>query len=346
MAHLGEPEGGHFFAGGGMDRAAADAVRADPELLQPAMADPNTRFIVVTSNRRGPRLLYAAEKVQWATLAAVQGLGLTVGGGADDATSVLLGRSTSDGDVGGWCFALDASEADDDAILALGGKLISGRALMQAERSDASIGGHALAMLNWHHKNLYSGVSGAPTLPIEAGLKRTGPGRGERFYPRIDVAVIMLVMHGTDRDKAMLGQYQQSTFFTCLAGFVEQGESIEEACRRETFEETGIEVGRVQLHSSQPWPIGRAGACELMVGCMANATSDDIQVNIDEMGDAQWFDRATVKKMLAIDQTQPDEEQGLFGVPGEHAIAHHLIKAWSEGFSFDDLAEQTKLSKL
>jgi hypothetical protein len=93
-------------------------------------------------------------------------------------------------------------------------------------------------MLNWHDKNMFSGVSGAPTLPIEAGLKRTGPGRGERFYPRIDVAVIMLVMHPTDKDRAMLGQYQQGTFFTCLAGFVEQGESIEEACRRETFEET------------------------------------------------------------------------------------------------------------
>ena len=249
-ANLGEPEGGHFFAGGGIDRAAGASERRDPAFLAETLADPDSRFVLVTSNARGPRLLYDGATISWATLRSVTELGLTPGADGSGPTCVLLGKSTTPGIS--WCFALDASDAEDTALLALGGELISGRSLMQAERSDASIGGHALAMLSWHAKNMYSGVSGAPTEPIEAGLKRTGPGRGERAYPRIDVAVIMLVMHGTDPDKAMLGQYQQGTFFTCLAGFVEQGESIEEACRRETFEETGIEVGRVQLHSSQP----------------------------------------------------------------------------------------------
>ena len=236
MARLGEPVGGHFFSGGSIDRAAGANERRDPAFLAETLADPQSRFLLVATNARGPRLLFSAagQSINWVTLDAVQALGIDPT--SEQTTCVLLGRSLAASPS--WCFALDASGVEEDALLALGGRLISGRSLLQAERADASIGGHALAMLNWHDKNMFSGVSGAPTLPIEAGLKRTGPGRGERFYPRIDVAVIMLVMHPTDKDRAMLGQYQQGTFFTCLAGFVEQGESIEEACRRETFEET------------------------------------------------------------------------------------------------------------
>ena len=207
MALLGEPEGGHFFAGGGIDRTAGAEERRDPAFLAECLAEPTAAFLLVTTNRRGPRLLFGTGgKIAWTGLEAVRGWGLSPGQAAGDDTTVLLGRarapsstmftpapphltrpahdihlSAGDGDEG-WRFALDASSVDEQILLEHG-ELVSGRGLMQNDRADASVGGHALAMLAWHEKNMFSGVSGSPTEPIEAGLKRTGPVHLAHLYP-------------------------------------------------------------------------------------------------------------------------------------------------------------------
>jgi NAD+ diphosphatase len=109
--------------------------------------------------------------------------------------------------------------------------------------------------------------------------------------------------------------------YSCLAGFVEPGETIEDAVRRETHEESGIKVGRVRYHSSQPWPFPSS----LMIGCHAEAVSSEVTPDEDELEACRWFDRAEVRSMMA--GTHPD---GLT-TPVPIAIAHHLIRAWAEG---------------
>ena len=111
-----------------------------------------------------------------------------------------------------------------------------------------------------------------------------------------------------------------SGFYSCLAGFMDQGESIEEAVRREVREESGLEVADIRYHSSQPWPFPSS----LMIGCHARAATDEVHFDSEEMSDVRWCSRAEVAAALR------NENPGL-KVPGPIAIAHHLIKAWVDG---------------
>ncbi|CAH9098744.1 unnamed protein product [Cuscuta europaea] len=173
--------------------------------------------------------------------------------------------------------------------------------------------------------------------------------------------VIMLVID-KENDRALLSRKSRFVprMWSCLAGFMEPGENLEEAVRRETLEETGIEVGEVVYHSSQPWPVGPSSMpCQLMVGFFAYAKSFDIEVDKEELEDAQWHSREDVKKALTyaeyyksqktnaakVDQMckgVENEQQSLsvsynvesgeltpMFVPGPYAIAHHLISSWA-----------------
>ena len=106
--------------------------------------------------------------------------------------------------------------------------------------------------------------------------------------------------------------------YSALAGFVDQGESIEEAVAREVMEEAGVRVRNIRYHSSQPWPF----PCSLMIGCLADAATTTIRMDDEEMSDVRWFDRQEV--LLAL-----EEQSERLSVPGPIAIAHHLIKAWA-----------------
>ena len=127
-----------------------------------------------------------------------------------------------------------------------------------------------------------------------------------------------------DGERCLLGQSRgrlaAMNRYSALAGFVDQGEAIEEAVAREVMEEAGIKVKNVRYHSSQPWPFPSS----LMIGCHAEADSTDIAMDNEEMTDVQWFDRAEV--LLALE----GKSEKLL-VPGPIAIAHHLIKAWAYG---------------
>jgi NAD+ diphosphatase len=178
----------------------------------------------------------------------------------------------------------------------------------------------AKAMLAWHARHRFCANCGAPTEVAEAGWKRTCAACKAEHFPRTDPVVIMLAVRG---DHCLLGRSARfaAAMWSCLAGFVEPGESIEEAVRREVREEAGIVCGRVGYFASQPWPFPMS----LMIGCHAEALTRDIAVDPAELEGARWFDREEVALMLL--RRHPD---GL-GTPPPVAIAHHIIRAWVEG---------------
>jgi NAD+ diphosphatase len=180
----------------------------------------------------------------------------------------------------------------------------------------------AKAMLTWHAKHRFCSACGTATTMSDAGWRRDCPNCKVQHFPRTDPVVIMLA---TDGDRCLLGR--QSRFGTgmwsCLAGFVEPGETIEEAVRRETLEEAGIVCGKVAYFASQPWPFPTS----LMIGCHAQALTTNITVDTTELEDVRWFSREDAAGMLMRRHTS-----GL-STPPSVAIAHHIIRAWVEGAS-------------
>ncbi len=177
----------------------------------------------------------------------------------------------------------------------------------------------AKAVLHWHARHRFCPNCGAATQPVCGGWKRDCPACKTEHFPRTDPVVIMLAIDGED---CLLGRSPRfvPTMWSCLAGFVEPGESIEDAVHRETREEAGIICGRVRYFASQPWPFPTS----LMIGCHAQALTREILVDREELEDARWFDRDEVIAML-----RREHPQGLT-TPPPVAIAHHIIRAWVE----------------
>ena len=180
----------------------------------------------------------------------------------------------------------------------------------------------AKAMLHWHARHRFCSNCGAKSALVDAGWKRHCPACAAEHFPRTDPVVIMLAISGNRCLLGRSGRFAKS-MYSCLAGFVEPGEAIEDAVRRETMEEAGIRCGRVTYFRSQPWPFPMS----LMIGCHAQALNTDIVVDRTELEDARWFDREEVAMMLM--RRHPE---GL-GTPPPVAIAHHIIRAWLEGES-------------
>jgi NAD+ diphosphatase len=177
----------------------------------------------------------------------------------------------------------------------------------------------AKALLHWHARHRFCANCGKATALVQGGWRRDCPACNAQHFPRTDPVVIMLAVSG---DRCLLGR--QSRFaqgmWSCLAGFVEPGESIEQAVRRETQEEAGIVCGRIAYFASQPWPFPMS----LMIGCHAEALSTDVTVDRSELEDARWFDRDEVASMLLR------RHAGGLSTPPPVAIAHHIIRAWVE----------------
>lgn len=185
---------------------------------------------------------------------------------------------------------------------------------------QASIFAQARARVDWHARHQFCAACGRATVSVKGGQQRNCNHCGSEHFPRTDPVVIMLI--DLD-DQCLLGQSHgmlvERNIWSTLAGFIEQGESIEEAVRREVMEEAGIKVGAVHYHSSQPWPFPSS----LMIGCLGQALSADITVDKHEMHDVRWFDRDEVLASLS-------DHHANFSLPGPMAIAHHLIKTWAE----------------
>jgi NAD+ diphosphatase len=177
----------------------------------------------------------------------------------------------------------------------------------------------AKAVLGWHARHRFCPNCGAATRPVQAGWRRDCPVCHAEHFPRTDPVAIMLVILG---ERCVLGRSYRfaPTMWSCLAGFAEPGESIEEAVRREVLEEVGIVCGRVKYFASQPWPFPSS----IMIGCHAEALSDSIVIDRGELEDARWFEREELAEML-----KRRHPQGLT-TPPPVAIAHHIIRSFVE----------------
>jgi NAD+ diphosphatase len=293
------------FSGSPLDRE--DRRRRDRAWLDARRVDAGSRYLPLWQSK--PLLKRDPPGLAWAKSEFFDDL--------DTPEPVLLG---TDADVA--CFAVDVSvAADPEASFGLGD--VAGfddlRAAVAAlPAADAAIAAHARTLVDWHARHRHCAVCGGPTRSVQGGANRVCFDCQAEHFPRTDPVAIAAVVRG---DRCLLGRGVgwPAGMFSALAGFVEAGESLEEAVRREVLEEAGVRVGRVAYLRSQPWPFPSS----LMLGCIAQAESDAITIDASELEEARWFSRDALRAALA-------GRRGDLTVPPPFAIAHHLIRAWVE----------------
>jgi NAD+ diphosphatase len=288
----------NVYAGPYVDRASG--LRKDAAWLAAALADPSSRFVPVWRHRSLIRELpepgaVLVERTQLDARATAE--------------PILLGRFR-----GAACFAVelvaDEAPALGAAITFTDLRLAGG--LLPAD--EAGLLAYARAMVYWRGRHRYCGACGAPTQATTAGhvMACTRPGCDTEFFPRIDPAIIVLV---SDGERALLGR--QAAWppgrYSTIAGFVEPGESLEDAVEREVREETTVEVRAVEYHSSQPWPFPSS----LMVGFDARAAATAVACPDGELEDARWFTPAEIAG-------------GTPALPPTQSISFRLIADWYE----------------
>ena len=184
---------------------------------------------------------------------------------------------------------------------------------------EAAIAATAKQMFEWRRRHRHCAACGQPNEVADGGWKRKCPACELEHFPRTDPVVIMLAIDG---ERCLLGRAGRfvAGMWSCLAGFVEPGEPMEEAVRRETVEEAGITTGRVSYFRSQPWPFPMS----LMIGAFAEALTHDITIDRTELEDARWFTREETALMFV-----GRHPEGI-SIPPPIAIAHHIIRAWVE----------------
>jgi NAD+ diphosphatase len=299
------------FAGSKLDRASEK--RADTDWLQERLSDPGTRVLPLW---RLKPLVAAGDptRVAWQPPAAVREW-LAAG-----AVPVFLGISD---DVA--YFALDVSPLGDseaNRAFTADSRFEDLRRIAGAlPGEDAAILAQAKAVVDWHATHGFCAACGAATEVRDAGYMRRCLNESCRaqHFPRTDPVVIMLAYRG---DQCLVGRQPHfpEGMYSALAGFIEPGETIEEAVRREVREEAGIEVSRVVYHSTQPWPFPRS----LMIGCFAEALTEEITIDGNELADARWVRRDELRRVLG------GAGGGSLKVPPPIAIAHQLMRAWAE----------------
>jgi NAD+ diphosphatase len=307
------------YAHNPLDRLSAQ--RDDPAFIADLMRSPAARFVVIGKDRpaigQDGGALFTLEEAN--SLGRIREV-------------VLLGRDAD--------HAYFAALLDDGALVAREmadeGALVDTLQLVITARPDVllkdlralttegalplnQIGvlGQAKSLLHWHARHRFCSMCGGRTEVAAGGYRRDCQACGSQHFPRTDPVVIMLAVRG---DECLLGRQPRFNkgMYSALAGFLEPGETIESAVRREIMEESGIEVGRVAYHASQPWPFPSS----IMIGCIAEAVSSRVEIDRTELEDCRWFSRDEVAQMF--DRTHP---AGLLA-PNPVAIAYHLVHAW------------------
>ncbi len=304
----------NILAGPYADRAAH--LRKDPAWFANALADERSRYLPVWNSRN---LIVDGGTPR----AALLELSAVPEGRRNDGDLILLGRY---GDTNVFAYEIESTEApplgenmrfEDLRLLA---SILS--------PSEAGLLGYARGMVLWRARHRFCGICGAATLGARGGhvLICTNPACRHEQFPRTDPAVIVLV---SDGERALLGRQASWPVgrYSTIAGFVEPGESLEDAVAREVFEETGIEVDQIEYHSSQPWPFPSS----LMLGFTAHALTTQILRRDDELEDAQWFTRA-------------DLASGRPLVPPGVSISFRLIEHWFDAGGGPKLREIHKVA--
>ncbi|MCH8281397.1 MAG: NAD(+) diphosphatase [Chloroflexi bacterium] len=300
----------HVYAGNPLDRG--DRERRDEQWLADRARDPTSKFLPMW-DLNVPITDGAEGALGWLSFEDLTRIGV-------DAVPVFLGISGQAAH-----FVVDISKYED-AVRELKerGDWVYQDARTATEflsGAESGIVAQARAQINWHNRNGFCSICGHETVVLRGGQVRQCSQCKIQNYPRTDPVVITVV---SDGDRCLLGRSRGRgapvNRYSALAGFVDQGESIEEAVAREIMEEAGIRISNIRYHSSQPWPFPSS----LMIGCHARAVTTDISMDEEEMADVRWFQREEV--LRALDGTSED-----LVVPGPIAIAHHLIKAWATG---------------
>ena len=298
----------HVYASNPLDRA--DNQRGDEQWLAQQAKNPQSKFLPL-SGLDLPIANGPSQGLGWLSLHDLDQLGI-------DARPIFLGLRAQQA-----YFAVDIS-GNAGALQRLqdgwNWRFEDARTATQyLDGAESGIVAHARSQVNWHNRSVFCPICGSETYLERGGQARQCSGCDTEHYPRTDPVVIALVSHN---DHCLLGQSRLrgsgSKMYSALAGFMEQGESIEEAVAREIGEEAGILVKNVRYHSSQPWPF----PWSLMIGCHADAATTEIVMDKEELADVRWFPREDV--LRALEGNNPDLQ-----VPGPIAIAHHLIKTWA-----------------
>jgi NAD+ diphosphatase len=295
----------YCFGGNLLDRVSER--RDDREWIAALLDDPETRMLPLRDLKPFIRAT-EAPALDWQPVAPWRAQIEA------DATLILLGI----GD-GRAHFAIDATHAPD-----VDRESIDVRALAPTiPTGDAAILAEARSLIDWHARHRFCAQCGSPTSVASAGWVRRCPDCRASHFPRTDPVVIMLAVRG---ERALLGRNRRraGARFSCLAGFVEPGETLEEAVRREVREEAGIRCGPVRYLASQPWPFPSS----LMMGFLAEALTEEITVDPDELAEARWFSRDEVREMVARAAEGPDDPTRV-SLPPPLAIAHQICRRWA-----------------
>ena len=302
------------FAGNPLNRASEK--RLEPKWIESRLHDPSS--LIFPMWRLEPFLLGPENSTPPIQLGLLKP-GVTDVLAANGAPCIFLGL---DGDRA--VFALDISAADNptkEGPLAGLGFFRDARAAGQmVSIKEAAIIAQAKAIIDWHQRHGFCPKCGAPTRMMDAGYRRLCDKCNAEHFPRVDPVVIMLATEG---DACLVGRGKlfPQGMFSALAGFVEPGETIEEAVRRELMEEASVKVGEVSYWATQPWPFPSS----LMIGCFAKATDRDVKVDRSELAELRWIERKVARELI-----EGKRVDGIM-VPPPIAIAHHLIKAFALG---------------
>lgn len=285
------------FTGGTLDRA--DQLRVNADRLAVAWADPRARVVLLDGLDPVPTdsgMLATAPVTADLALADHALLGLREDG-APLFVSLVVVKS-------------DEPQSFPPKVW---------QVIPQLSMAEAALYGGARSLVDWHDRHRFCARCGAVTHPVKAGwARRCGTCAAEHF-PRTDPVVIMLAEY---QGKVLIGRNPRfpAGRFSALAGFVEPGETIEEAVRRELWEECGVRTGRVDYLFSQPWPF----PSQLMIACIAQAVGDELTLDLEEIAEAIWVSREDVRAALEEAEGAP------FLPPSPVAVAHHMLRHWLE----------------
>ncbi|MES2293126.1 MAG: NAD(+) diphosphatase [Pseudomonadota bacterium] len=286
------------FTGNPLDRASAE--RSDPDWILAQQARADALFLPVW--RAKPLLV--GERAGFLPAHALDLM--------PDMLLVFLGLRN-----GQPLFAVAMADSESPPLDGVGEFRDMRAAAFVLSSADTAIAGQAKALIDWNHRHSFCANCGSGTTPADSGYRRLCPQCGNEHFPRTDPVVIMLPLYG---EECLIGRSPRfpEGVYSAFAGFVEPGETMEEAVMRELKEEVSLEVSSVRYHASQPWPFPSS----LMFGCYAQAVSRDFRIDAQEIEAARWMTKTEVRARLA------DEIQDGLKMPGAIAIARQLLMDW------------------